>query len=411
MNLLFLTMSRMSDYHSRGIYPDLLRKFLAEGWNVYVAKPRERARMGGSWLAVRGAEMAMLEGIQTLQVHTLNLQKTSILEKGLGQVLIDGQYVRAVKKYLRDVHFDLIVYSTPPVTFSRTIAYLKRKNPGATTYLLLKDIFPQNAVDMGLMSKKGIKGLVYRYFRRKEKKLYSLSDAIGCMSPANVEYVLKHNPEVDARRVEVAPNSVDLGYPKHASNLSRDEIRAKYGLPLDRPILIYGGNLGHPQGIPFVIACMEANADREDCHFVIVGTGTESSRLKAWSDEKKPHAVTVLSDGMLRAEYDELERVCDIGLVFLDHRFTIPNFPSRLLGYLENKMPVLCATDPATDIGRIAEANGFGYWCESNSVEAFTSILNRVLKSDVSEMGEAGNRFLRNHFSVDNTYRAIVSHV
>ena len=60
MNLLFLTMSRMSDYHSRGIYPDLLRKFLAEGWNVYVAKPRERARMGGSWLAVRGAEMAKM---------------------------------------------------------------------------------------------------------------------------------------------------------------------------------------------------------------------------------------------------------------------------------------------------------------------------------------------------------------
>ena len=94
--------------------------------------------------------------------------------------------------YFADIKFDLILYSTPPITFYKAIEYVKKRD-GAKTYLLLKDIFPQNAVDLGMMSKTGLKGLIYKYFRKKEKKLYAISDKIGCMSQANVDYVLKHN--------------------------------------------------------------------------------------------------------------------------------------------------------------------------------------------------------------------------
>ena len=59
-----------------------------------------------------------------------------------------------------------------------------------------------------MLSNSGLKGLLYMFFRAKEKKLYALSDYIGCMSPANVEYVLRQNPEISADRVEVAPNSL-----------------------------------------------------------------------------------------------------------------------------------------------------------------------------------------------------------
>ena len=121
----------------------------------------------------------------------------------------------------------------------------------AKTYLLLKDIFPQNAVDIGMMSKTGIKGILYRYFRKKEKKLYALSDRIGCMSPANVAYVIKHNPEVVADKVEVCPNCID---PVDMS-IDADErrrLREYYGIPKDRTVLVYGGNLVKPQGIHFL---------------------------------------------------------------------------------------------------------------------------------------------------------------
>ena len=61
-----------------------------------------------------------------------------------------------------------------------------------------------------MMTKTGFKGLLYRMFRKKEKTLYQLSDHIGCMSPANVKYVLEHNPEVSSDKVEIAPNSYDV---------------------------------------------------------------------------------------------------------------------------------------------------------------------------------------------------------
>ncbi len=401
-NLIFLTMARMTEIRRRGIYTDLLRKFRAEGWDIYIVAPHERSLGMPTELKEDG-------GVYILGVKTLNLQKTNAIEKGVGQVLVESQFTSAIKKYLSDVKFDLVLYSTPPITFPKVIAYLKRQNPLAMTYLLLKDIFPQNAVDLGMMSKTGVKGVLYRFFRRKEKKLYALSDYIGCMSPANVAYLLEHNPEIARERVEVAPNSVELS-PEGAQHFAeKDVVRAKYGLPIDKPVFIYGGNLGKPQGIPFLIKCLEANADREDCRFVIIGTGTELPKLKQWHSAERPRNVTVM-DGLPKEEYDQLVRACDVGLIFLDHRFTIPNYPSRLLSYLENKMPVLCATDTNTDMGRIAEQNGFGFWCESNSVEAFTSIVDKMIHADRQAMGEKGYEFLKENYLVENTYNAIISH-
>ena len=158
MNVIFLTMSRLTDISQRHIYTDLLRKFRNEGHSVYIVSPNERS-FG------RPTELVEKDGVRILGVKTLNLQKTSVIEKGLGQVLVESQYKKAIKKHLTDVPFDMILYSTPPITFPNVIAYLKRHNPRAMSYLLLKDIFPQNAVDIGMMSKTGVKGLLYKFFR------------------------------------------------------------------------------------------------------------------------------------------------------------------------------------------------------------------------------------------------------
>ena len=132
-----------------------------------------------------------------------NIQKTNIIEKGISTVSIEPQFIAGIKKYFSNVKFDLVIYSTPPITFCNAIEFVKKRD-GAESYLLLKDIFPQNAVDIGIMSKSGIIGILYRFFRNKEKKLYRISDYIGCMSPANVEYIKKHNPEIDAEKISVS---------------------------------------------------------------------------------------------------------------------------------------------------------------------------------------------------------------
>lgn len=406
MNVLFLTMLKM-DLNQRMLYTDLMRKFRDEGHNVYIVCPIERREGKPSYTSTEN-------GVHTLFVKTLNVQKTNVVEKGLGQVSIEFLFKKAIHKHFANVKFDLILYSTPPITLMGVVKDMKKRNPQAKSYLLLKDIFPQNAVDMGMMAKTGVKGLLYKYFRKQEEKLYKVSDYIGCMSPANVRYVLKHNAWIDPKVVEVAPNNVTLVEEsgKAMPEDERKEILEKYGLPTDKPIFIYGGNLGAPQDIPFLIECLEANKNRKDCHFVVVGIGTYYPMLQHWYENENANenrCVTIMK-GLPKADYDKLVRACNIGLIFLDYRFEIPNFPSRLLSYLENKMAVLCATDPNCDMGQIANENGFGVWVPSNNVKAFTQAVNDLLTRDVKKMGEKGFEFLCKNYLTENTYDIIMNH-
>lgn len=400
MNIVFLTLYRIQNLHTRGIYTDLMRKFRDEGHKVYIVTPFER-QFGLE------TQVKEVDGVHILGVKTLNIQKTNVVEKGLGTILLETQYKHAIQKYLSEVKVDLILYSTPPITLTGVVAYLKKKNPNAISYLLLKDIFPQNAVDLEMFSQKS---LFYKYFRRKEINLYKQSDYIGCMSPANVNFVLEHNSFISKSRVEVAPNSIEIS--NLPQTLDRDAIRKKYDLPLDKPIFIYGGNLGKPQGIPFLIECLKANANREDCYFLVVGNGTYFKMLKAWYEDQHPSNIS-LFERLPKEDYDQLVQVCDVGLIFLDHRFTIPNYPSRLLSYLEYKMPIIAATDKNCDTGSIAEENGYGLWCESIKPDDFTQCVNSFIEnpSSIKEMGEKGYQFLLDNYLVEHTYSKIVKHI
>lgn len=404
MNVILLVLSAVENISDRGIYSDLVRKFRDEGHHVYVVKALERRHHKDTTLEV-------VDGIEFLKVKTLNIRATNVVEKGLSTITIESLFKRAIKEYFKDVKFDLILYTTPPITFLNVVKYLKTSNPQAISYLLLKDIFPQNAVDIGMF---GEKSVFNWYFRKKEKALYEASDFIGCMSPANVKFVMDNNPEVVASKVEVAPNSIELKekiFEEGQEKAERYYIRKKYDLPTDRPVFIYGGNLGKPQGIDYLVKCLDANKKRTDCYFVVVGSGTEYARLKAWYDFNLNDNLNVkVMKGLPKADYDLLVRSCDVGMIFLDHRFTIPNYPSRLLSYLENKMPVLCATDVNTDIGKIAEENGYGYWCESVKPEDFTALVDKMLSSDRKAMGERGYEFLKQNYLVEHTYNAIMSH-
>ena len=163
MNILFLTMVKVCVTH-RGLYNDLIRKFRNEGNNVYVISPIERREGKSTYITCD-------DGVTTLNVRTLNVQKTNVVEKGLGQVSIEFLFKRAIHKHFADVKFDLILYSTPPITLMGVVKDMKKRNPQAKSYLLLKDIFPQNAVDLGMMTKTGVKGMLYKLFRKKEKEL------------------------------------------------------------------------------------------------------------------------------------------------------------------------------------------------------------------------------------------------
>ena len=335
-------------------------------------------------------------------------KKANIIEKGITIIKEPDKYISAVKQFFADEKFDLLLYPTPPITQVKTVEYIKRRD-GAKSYLLLKDIFPQNAVDICMMSKSGVKGILYRYFRRLEKKLYQVSDYIGCMSEANVRYVLDHNPEVDFEKVEVCPNSIEV-IDKSVGEETRKRIREKFDIPLDKKALIYGGNLGKPQGIPFVIDCMRALKSEDDTYCIIVGDGSEYSKIEKYVNESDQKNLKLMKK-LPKDDYDALVGACDIGLIFLDHRFTIPNFPSRLLGYLQAGIPVLAVTDSNSDVGRVIVEGGFGWWSESNDVQSFYTTVKVAIKSETKTLGHVGFEYLKNHYSVSQQYNTIMNSI
>lgn len=400
MNILFLTTGRLENIEQHAIYPDLLRCFRDHGHQIFTVSSYEK-RTGKS------TELVKEKGVCMLHVQIGNLTKTNVIEKGVSTILIEKQYMREIKKYFSNIKFDLIMYSTPPITLVKVIDYIKKRD-NSKTYLLLKDIFPQNAVDIGMMSKSGIKGLLYKYFRKKEKKLYAISDYIGCMSQANINYVLKHNPEIDPNIVEVCPNAVEV-IDMRIDSAARSRMRKKYGIPLDEKVFIYGGNLGKPQGISFLINCLKSQMNNQNVYFLIVGDGTEFAKLERFFSEWKPDNMKLVNH-LPKADYDKMVSACDVGMIFLDHRFTIPNFPSRLLSYMQAGIPVLAVTDPNTDIGSVCVDNGFGWWCESNQVENFNKVVEEIVRSDLKCMGEKSFKYLESTYNVTIPYRTIISH-
>ena len=389
MNILFVSISGLPRLSGHSISLDLIHELNKKGHKVYAVCSNERRN---------GQPTALCEedGYKVLRVKIGNNKNTNLIEKGISNLMLPYQYISAIKRYYADVKFDLVMYPTPPVTQVLTVKYIKKRD-GAKSYLLLKDIFPQNAVDIGMMTKTGPRSIIYKMFRRKEKELYKVSDYIGCMSQANVDYLLKHNPYINPEKVHINPNSIEVE--EYTKDLAKkDEILKKYNIPQNATTFIYGGNLGRPQGIPFVIDCLRANADKEDRYFVICGKGTEYGKLKKFVEEEKPSNVLLLN-GLPKEEYDLFVKAFDVGLIFLDHRFTIPNFPSRLLSYMQTAMPVLACTDPNTDVGKVIVEGGFGWWCESNDVAKFTQAVDLAVKENLEDMGQKGYDYLKHHYT------------
>lgn len=401
MNVLFLTLQDFSTIYESGIYTDLMKEFVKNGHSLFIVSPTEKRKQQPTRLVDNG-------NYKILKLQIGNIQKTNLLEKGISTLTLESKFVEGIKKYSSDIKFDLVIYSTPPITLRKAIKYVKKRD-NAKAYLLLKDIFPQNAVDLGMLKKTGIKGVLFNYFRTKEQELYKLSDYIGCMSKANVEFLLQHNPELSTEIVEVCPNSIDpIVIEKDEKKVA--EIKAKYSIPLFKTVFIYGGNLGKPQGIDFLIECLKANKENEQVYFVIVGSGTEFTKLKTFFDNEKLTNAQLFSQ-LPKEDYEILANSCDVGLIFLDKRFTIPNFPSRLLSYMQASMPVLAATDINTDIGQVIEKGNFGNWCKSGDVGEFNRHVQQlcVLRTR-KKMGENARKYLKDNFTAKHSYEIIMRH-
>lgn len=395
MNILFLSLTKINSIKDRGIYSDLLREFANNGHKVSILSPIEKRDF-------KNNEIIIENNSTIYQFKIGNVQKTKMIEKGISTLTLQNKFLKVIKRNLSKVTFDLVLYTTPPITLEKVVRYIKKRD-SAKTYLLLKDIFPQNAIDIGLLTKSGLKGILYKYFRNKEKKLYDLSDYIGTMSESNSNYILEHNKIKSI--VEVNPNTIE---PYTIVKCNRTAILESYGIPTNKNIFIYGGNLGKPQGIDFLLSCIMANEKTNENIILIVGEGTEYQKLKTYINE---HNIkkSILIRYLPKSDFDNLVFISDVGLVFLDNRFTIPNYPSRILSYMNFGKPILAATDKSTDIRYLIEHNKLGIWCESSDSNDFISSMRRTLiKKD--EFGLNSKNYLEKFFSAKKSYEIIIKH-
>lgn len=381
------------DMHN--IYSDLMKVFISHGHYPYIVTPREKQ-------TGEKTELMDCGNHAILKVRIGNTSNVSFVEKGISTVLLEYQFNKAINKYLGNIKFDLILYSTPPITLAGVVRKLKKKY-NAKTYLMLKDIFPQNAIDMGLFS---ARSPIAQYFKWKEKSFYKISDKIGCMSQANVDFVLKQNLYLTKDKVEILPNAILLN-PTFDRQSAKDAVRKQFSIPETAISVLFGGNLGKPQGIKFLVQCLKALKDREDFYFIFCGDGTDYHLLEKYRATENPKNFRLIKF-LPKREYDKLARGCDIGLISLDYRFTIPNYPSRILSYMENSTPVLCTTDSNTDIGHLVEEYKFGYSCLSNSVLAFIECLEKFKNADLDYMGSMSRKACEKVFSVEECYNRII---
>lgn len=376
MRILYMSMSYSPE--KNGLYQNLVDSLIKRNHRVTIVRSK---------YDIENTEYENIkEGLNVLTVKTGNPFEKNLIKKGLNQILIANYFKRAIKEYLRNEKFDLILYATPPVTLAGLVKYCKEKYQ-AKTFLMLKDIFPQNAVDLEMM-KKG--SLIYKYFRKQEKRYYQYSDFIGCMSQGNVNYVLKHNSEVKPGKIGLFPNSILID---KVEGLSYNE---------DKTVFMFGGNLGKPQNISFLLEIIKKLKDYSKAEFWIVGKGTEEKKIINFL-EKEKCSNFIYKSFLPQNEYEELLKSVDIGLISLDPRFTIPNIPSRLQGYLKLKKSILAITDTNTDLKQMILEHNCGWWCDASDEEKVIETIKYICenKEERKEKGKNGFEYLKEEFDVE----------
>ncbi|MFS4492265.1 glycosyltransferase family 4 protein [Maribacter sp. 2308TA10-17] len=393
MKVIFLALAFPKMDRNKYLYSQLVSQFHDNGHDITVVAPAYDETLTG---------LQIEEGVKVIRVKTLPLFGVGLIKKGIANILLPYQYKNALKKHDVGLDFDLIMTPTPPISLYGVAAWLKNKSKGKL-YLILRDIFPQNAVDLGMLKKSGP---IHFYFRRKEKKLYNTSDQIGCMSEGNIDFVKKHNPELDASKLHMLPNWGDIVPPAETSKI--DELRKKEGFE-NKFIVIFGGNIGLPQKMENIVNLALACKAQKDILFLIMGKGNESENLQNLITEKKPENLQ-LRDGLPQKEYMLWVQMADVGLISLSEKFTIPNIPSKALSYYNTKTPILASIDRNTDFGKILDELNVGVWAEAGNTAALKEKLMLLYKNDQlrREMGQNGFNYMKEHLSANIAFNTII---
>ena len=340
--------------------------------------------------------------IEVLRVKTFDVFSKNTLVKGFANLLLSYQYKRAYRAYWNEKPVDLIIVATPSVMFADFVDYVK-KSKVAKVYLMQKDIFPQNAVDLGLMKKKS---LIYNFFRKNELKLLKTADVIGFTSPGNVKYFSDNYPFLNKEKLKLLYNNTKLFTPTTDSRSS-----VSYHLK-DKFLVVFGGNMGKPQQLENVLNLAKKCSLYSNVVFLIIGEGTEVGKLKQMVKGMEIYNMEFIVS-VPREEYFNLLSNCNIGLISLHQDFSVPNTPMKLNDYLNAGLPILASIDRNNDLGELLVENKMGAYAYADSPhELFEQFLKLYRNQELcTNLGKNGYKFCLKNLSVEKAHSDVIQHL
>lgn len=404
MKIIFLTIS-LPDLKKEGggLYADLIQELADRGHLLTAIAP-----------ALLGQQTGLYEegGIKVLRVKMGQMIGNIPTYKKIINVLsLTPLYKRAFRRFLWNESFDWVIMPTPPSSMVDIVDYIVGRT-GAKFYLLLRDIHPESKrriptpetlarTDVYEECKKPyvVGKLMYNYLYRKSQRGYKEADLIGCMSPANIEFVKKIAPYVSTSRIVLLPN-----WYKEPQEVNYDEssVRKKYGLE-GKFVAIFGGTIGEGQAVWNIASLAKHNLYREDVVFLIVGRGLKMGVLKQMAEEDRLKNMLFL-EYMPREEYEAILATADLGLITIDEKFPVPTSPSKVIGYMALHQPVLAMINSANDYGEFYLKNsGCGLWSVNMDYDKMFEQFDWFIEHPVErkQMGDAGYVYYKNYFTVE----------
>ena len=373
---------------------DLSREFAAQGHRPVVIVPSPMSDK--PWVVEE------FDGVEVLRVAAPPTRSPSFVRRAIAEMWLPfAMYLNIRRSPFAAANWDLLVWYSPPIFFGPLIAKLKRKSKGKNkprTYLILRDIFPEWAVDLGLVRR----GPVYLVFKAIAAFQYSVAQVIGVQTESNLRYLEKWDRA--PRRIEVLRNWLEVTPDIGSSIVVKNTPLA------GRKIFVYIGNMGVAQGMDIFIDLIHSLRDRTDIGFLFVGRGTEFARLEA---EK---ASRDLSNALFFGEIDSTEipgllAQCHVGMVALHPDHKTHNIPGKFVSYVQYGVPVLARVNPGTDLMRLIEAEQVGKVYVGNSVAELKEIAEQLMDDDKlrRSMSERGRELGRSMFSSSAAVQQIVA--
>ena len=346
---------------------DLSHELVRQGHHLTVMIPA--SDIDQPWL------LEKLGDVEVLRLKSPRTKDMSYVRRTVGEFLMPFAMRRNLRKSpLANVCWDGVIWYAPTIFLGPIVNTLKKAS-GCPSYLIIRDIFPEWAVDMGLLGR----GLPYRFLKAVERYQYSVADVIGVQTPANVPYFSRAGLRPE-QRVEVLQNWL-----AQAANTGCSISVANSALA-GRTVFVYAGNMGVAQGMGILIDLAERLLNRSDIGFLFVGRGSDAKLLREEARRRKLGNV-VFYDEIEPEEIPGLYAQCHAGIVALDPRHKTHNIPGKFLTYMQAGLPVLASINPGNDLIQLIKQERVGQACTDQSVESLERLVS-VLVDEIKADGD-----------------------